>query len=318
MITEFTVMAGERIKRLDAFLVSHERGISRSRLQRLIVSGRIRVNEQVVKPSQKIQPGDRITMDAPEPGPLMVNDEVVPLVVLYEDEALLVVNKPSGVVVHPTSGNWKGTLLNGLLAHLQASEKTHSPHAAKHFPGLVHRLDKDTSGVMVVAKTDQAHRSLCSQFEQQTVTRSYEALIYGKPGDEQGVIDLAIGRDVRDGKKVSSHTAQPQTAVTVFKVLHKFGDMASHVELTPRTGRQHQLRVHMASLGCPIMGDRIYGAQKACHISETSISRMMLHARRLGFQHPVFATYQEYTSEPQADFVMVFQALQEMTSRHIA
>jgi len=318
MITEFTVMAGERVKRLDAFLVSHERGISRSRLQRLIISGRIRVNAQVVKPSQKIQPGDRITMDAPEPGPLMVNDEVVPLEVLYEDEALLVVNKPAGVVVHPSSGNWNGTLLNGLLAHLQASDKVQDLIPAKVFPGLVHRLDKDTSGVMVVAKTDQAHRSLCSQFEQQTVTRIYEALIYGRPANDQGVIDLAIGRDVNDGKKVSGHTSQPQKAVTGFKVLHKFGNIASHVELTPRTGRQHQLRVHMASLGCPIMGDRIYGGQEACYLSEASIPRMMLHARRLGFQHPVFATYQEYLSELQANFVTLFQALQEMTLRRLA
>jgi len=313
MITEFIVMSGERIKRLDAFLVSHERGISRSRLQRLIVTGRIRVNAHIAKPSQKIQPGDRITIDAPEPGPLMVNDEVVPLQVLYEDEALLVVNKPAGVVVHPTSGNWNGTLLNGLLAHLYAGNKSQDIIPSKVFPGLVHRLDKDTSGVMVVAKTDPAHRSLCSQFEQHTVTRTYEALVHGGPADDHGIIDLAIGRDAKDGKKVSTNTPKPQTAVTAFKVLHQFGDVASHVELTPRTGRQHQLRVHMASLGCPIMGDRIYGGQKASQISETTIPRMMLHARRLGFHHPVFGTYQEYISEPQADFVTVFQALQDMT-----
>ena len=161
MITEFLVAAGERIKRLDAFLVSHERRVSRSRLQRLIVAGRIRVNADVAKPSQKIKPGDRITMDTPEAGPLMVNDEIVPLEVLYEDEALLVVNKPAGVVVHPTSGNWTGTLLNGLLAHLQERGDKYENKE----PGLVHRLDKETSGVMVVAKTDHAHRTLCSQFQ---------------------------------------------------------------------------------------------------------------------------------------------------------
>jgi 23S rRNA pseudouridine1911/1915/1917 synthase len=313
MITEFLVMAGEKTKRLDAFLVSHERGVSRSTLQRLIVAGRIRVNANITKPSQKIKPGDRITMDKPEPGPLMVGNEIVPLEVVYEDGALLVVNKPAGVVVHPTTGNWSGTLLNGLLEHLQANGRANGLNQANDHPGLVHRLDKETSGVMVVGKTDQAHRMLSSQFEEHTIIRTYDALVYGRPKDDQGTIHLAIGRDAIDGKKVSINTTKPQNAVTEFKVLQQFGSVASRIELTPLTGRQHQIRVHMASLGCPILGDQLYGRQEVAPIQRITIPRMMLHARMLGFCHPVLGTYQEYTCEPPDNFLTVLQAFRETT-----
>ncbi len=307
MITEFLVMAGEKTKRLDAFLVNHERGISRSRLQRLIMAGRVRVNALVTKPGQKIKPGDRITMDSPEPGPVLVNDHEVPLEIIYEDEALLVVNKPAGVVVHPTSGNWHGTLLNGLLAHLQSN----GSGQANGEPGLVHRLDKETSGVMVVAKTEQAHRSLCSQFEKQAVTRTYGGLVYGRPIPDHGTIDLAVGRDATEGKKVSINTKNPQAAVTEFTVVQQFGERASRVELIPRTGRQHQLRVHLASLGCPIIGDPIYSTQEADHLSKTTIARMMLHATRIGFQHPITKIFQEYITEFPSDMQRMFKTLEK-------
>ena len=309
MITEFLVMSGERTKRLDAFLVSHERGVSRSSLQRLIVSGRIRVNEHIAKPGQKIKPGDRIAMDKSEPGPMMVNDEIVPLELLYEDEVLLVVNKPTGVVVHPASGNWHGTLLNGLLEHFQPNGKNNGLTHLNVNPGLVHRLDKETSGIMVVAKTDQAHRALCSQFEKHTITRTYEALVYGTPIEDKGTIDVAIGRDVIDEKKVSTKTTKPQTAITEFKVLQQFGDVASHVELTPHTGRQHQLRVHVASLGCPILGDQTYGGQKVCRIGAVDIPRMLLHARILGFRHPISEKWEEFFIGMPAEMEVVLEKL---------
>lgn len=302
-------MAGERVKRLDAFLVSHERGVSRSSLQRLIVAGRIRVNARIAKPSQKIKPGDLIAMDRPEPGPMIVNDEIVPLEILYEDEALLVVNKPAGVVVHPTSGNWKGTLLNGLLEHLQSCGKINDLNTRNVDPGLVHRLDKETSGVMVVAKTDQAHRVLCSQFEKHIITRTYEALVYGRLIEEMGTINVAIGRDVLAGKKVSIKTTKPQAAITGFTVLQQLGDVASHVELTPHTGRQHQLRVHMASLGCPILGDQAYGGQKVCRIGEIGIPRMLLHARGLGFRHPISEKWEEFFIRMPAEMEVVLKKL---------
>ena len=311
MITEFVVNAGEKIKRLDTFLVSHERRVSRSSLQRLIVAGRIRVNANVVKSSHKIKPGDRITMDTPEPGPLLLNNEIVSLEVLYEDEALLVVNKPAGVVVHPTSGNWNGTLLNGLLAHLQARGNANRPNHADVFPGLVHRLDKETSGVMVVAKTDHAHRALAKQFEHHTITRTYEAFVWSSPKNHTGIIDLPLGRDSRNTKKFSSNAVHTQKAVSEYHVLQRWGNDAAHVLLYPRTGRPHQLRVHLAALGCPILGDESYGGQKVCQIQETRIPRVMLHARSLGFQHPLLKTIQEYTAEFPSDMQAISQTFQK-------
>jgi 23S rRNA pseudouridine1911/1915/1917 synthase len=240
----------------------------------------------------------------------MVNNEIVPLEVLYEDDALLVVNKPAGIVVHPTSGNWNGTLLNGLLAHLQSRGSPQGSWHKESEPGLVHRLDKETSGVMVVAKTDHAHRILCAQFQHHTITRTYEALVYGSPTDEHGTINLAIGRDAIDGKKVSTNTTKSQSAITEFRVTQRFGNLASHVVLTPRTGRTHQLRVHVASLGCPILGDQVYGGQNVVRVGEMDVPRMLLHARTLGFQHPLLHTFQEYTAGIPSDMQVIYQALQ--------
>ena len=309
MITEFVVTAGETRKRLDQFLVNRERDISRSRLQRLIELGRIRVNARMVKPSHTIQPGDHITMDVPQPGPLLVNGKAMPLEILHEDEVVLVLNKPAGVVVHPASGNWAGTVLNALLAHISNHVDTEMSNGKTALPGLVHRLDKDTSGVMVVAKTDHAHRILAAQFENHSITRIYEALVWGRPLHEQGVIELPIGRDRGEPKKVSSNTAQPQRAVTEYRIVKQFGDLASQVTLSPRTGRTHQLRVHLASLGCPILGDEAYGGQNVCRVTEIDIPRVMLHARTLGFQHPVSGIFQEYSVDLPLDMQGICQSL---------
>lgn len=309
MITEFIVTAGETRKRLDQFLVNRERDMSRSRLQRLIELGRIRVNARMVKPSHTIKPGDHITMDVPQPGPLLVDGKAMPLEILHEDEVLLVLNKPAGVVVHPASGNWEGTVINALLAHIQNDAEAEMRLGKTTQPGLVHRLDKDTSGVMVVAKTEQAHRTLAAQFEKHSITRIYEALVWGVPRQEQGVIELPIGRDRGEGKKVSSNTAQPQRAVTEYRVDQIFGDLASQVVLSPRTGRTHQLRVHLASLGSPILGDETYGGQKVCRVTEIDIPRVMLHARTVGFQHPVSGMFQEYSVGFPLDMQGICQAL---------
>src|SRR3990172_850608 len=214
MITEFVVTTGKQPKRLDVFLVNRERDISRSALQRLIELGRIRINDQVVKASQKIKPGDKITMDVPKPEPLALKGEAIPLEVLFEDDALLVLNKPAGIVVHPAPGNWTGTLVNALLHHFQTSGGTVSTIGGKERPGLVHRLDKETSGVMVIAKTDHAHRALAAQFKHHSITRVYEALIWGVPKKGHGLIKLAIGRDTKERKKFSAHTTSPKESVT--------------------------------------------------------------------------------------------------------
>jgi 23S rRNA pseudouridine1911/1915/1917 synthase len=312
MITEFLVTSGEQPKRLDLFLVNRERDISRSALQRLIELGRIRINDQVVKPSHKIKPGDRITMDVPKPEPLSMKGEAIPLEVLFEDESLLVLNKPSGIVVHPAPGNWTGTLVNALLHHFQTSGGTMSAIGGKERPGLVHRLDKETSGVMVIAKTDTAHRALAAQFKLHTITRVYEALIWGVPKKGRGLIELAIGRDVKDRKTFSSRTTSPKESVTEYVVDRRYGKVAAHVLLYPRTGRTHQLRVHLTSLGHPILGDHTYGGRKVCTITDVEVPRVMLHARTLGFTHPVTGKVEEFTMSVPADMETVMSALDQL------
>jgi 23S rRNA pseudouridine1911/1915/1917 synthase len=313
MITEFLITAGEQPKRLDVFLVNRERDISRSALQRLIELGRIRINDAMVKPSQKIRPGDKITMDVPKPEPLALKGEAIPLDVLFEDDHLLVLNKPAGIVVHPAPGNWTGTLVNALLHHFQTSGGTVSTIGGKERPGLVHRLDKDTSGVMVIAKTDQTHRHLAAQFKHHTITRVYEALVFGVPKKGRGVIELAIGRDSKERKKFSARTSRPKESVTEYHVDQRYGKLAAHVLLYPRTGRTHQLRVHLTSLGHPILGDQTYGGRKVCAIHQVEIPRVMLHARTLGFQHPITSKAQEFTKPFPLDMELISRNLEDLT-----
>ncbi|MGQ0810195.1 MAG: RluA family pseudouridine synthase [Nitrospiraceae bacterium] len=301
--------AGEAPKRLDVFLVNREPVISRSALQRLIEKGCIRINEQVVKPSQKIKPGDKITMDVPRPEPLELKGEAIPLEVLFEDAHVLVLNKPSGIVVHPAPGNWSGTLVNALLHHFETSGGAVSTIGGKERPGLVHRLDKETSGVMVIAKNDQTHRGLAAQFKQHTITRAYEALVWGVPKKGHGVIELAIGRDTKERKKFSARTARPKESVTEYQVQQRFGKLAAHVVLLPKTGRTHQLRVHLNSIGHPVLGDPTYGGRKVCLIEHIAIPRVMLHARTLGFVHPASATYQEFSADLPSDMETVREVL---------
>jgi 23S rRNA pseudouridine1911/1915/1917 synthase len=311
MITEFLVTSGEQPKRLDVFLVNRERDMSRSRLQRLIELGRIRINDQVVRPSQKIKPGDKITMDVPKAEPLALQGEAIPLEVLYEDDQLLVLNKPPGIVVHPAPGNWTGTLVNALLHYFQISGGTVSSIGGKERPGLVHRLDKDTSGVMVIAKTDQAHRHLSAQFKLHTITRVYEALVWQVPKRGHGTIELAIGRDAKERKKFSARTSRPKDAITEYTVDRRFGKAAAHLLLYPRTGRTHQLRVHLASLGHPILGDPTYGGRKVCSVDGVEVPRVMLHARTLGFSHPVTGEMCEYERPCPPDMERMILELEE-------
>lgn len=313
MITEFVVTSGEQPKRLDVFLVNRERDISRSALQRLIELGRIRLNDQVVKASQKIKPGDRITMDVPKPEPLSIRGEAIPLDILFEDDALLVLNKPPGIVAHPAPGNWTGTLVNALLHHFQTSGGTISTIGGKERPGLVHRLDKETSGIMVVTKTDAAHRALATQFKLHTITRVYEAVVWGVPKKGRGLIELAIGRDIKDRKKFSARTTSPKQSSTEYVVARRYGQVAAHVLLYPRTGRTHQLRVHLTSLGHPILGDHTYGGRRVCAIKELTIPRVMLHARTLGFIHPSTGVREEFTRPMPVDMEMVVSELERQT-----
>lgn len=312
--TELIVTAGETPKRLDRFLANREPILSRAALQRLIGDGRITVNGRRIKPSHSIKPGDRIVLDIPRPEPIDLKPEPIPLTILHEDESLLVLDKPPGLVVHPAPGHWSGTLVNALLHHFGAGP-TLSSIGGKERPGLVHRLDKDTSGVMVIAKTDQAHRGLAAQFKLHTITRVYEALVWRVPRKPQGVIELAIGRDTRERKKFSARSARPKASATEYRVTDRYGTDAAHVDLFPRSGRTHQLRVHLASIGHPVLGDKTYGGGRVTAIRGLIIPRVMLHARTLGFRHPSSQDYREFTAAVPEDMAAVMAALSEVPSR---
>jgi 23S rRNA pseudouridine1911/1915/1917 synthase len=309
-----TVSAGENPKRLDVFLSTHTADLSRAAIQRLIEKGAVTVNGKRPKPSQKIKPGDEIAWDVPKPEPLEIGGEPIPLDVLFEDDALLVLNKPAGIVVHPAPGHWRGTLVNALLYHMQAkgtaSEgESFASIGGRERPGLVHRLDKGTSGVMVIAKTDAAHQGLSKQFKAHTIHRVYLALVIGSVKGKTGRVELAIGRDTKNRKKISARTTSPREAVTEFHVAERFGKVATLVEVHPQTGRTHQIRVHLTSLGHPLLGDETYGGRKVCVLDDMCIERPMLHARTLGFTHPATGKYLEYTVPPPADMEALLRLL---------
>jgi 23S rRNA pseudouridine1911/1915/1917 synthase len=308
--TELLVTAGEGAKRLDLFLTNRDSLFSRAAIQRLIKEGRIRLNGETVRASRKIKPGDRITVDVPRPEPLELKPEAIGLNVLYEDDDLLVLNKAAGLVVHPAPGNWSGTLVNALLHHFQASGFSLPEIGGKERPGLVHRLDRETSGVMVIAKTNQAHRGLAAQFKQHTITRVYEALVWGVPRKGRDTIELAIGRDTRERKKFSTRTTRPKASVTAFQVDRRYGKRAAHVLLFPKTGRTHQLRVHLSSVGHPILGDETYGGKRVLEFDGFAFSRVMLHARVLGFNHPATGLYLQFDVPAPQDFESAEAALE--------
>lgn len=310
---EIIVTPGEAVKRLDQFLTNRESYFSRTALQRLILDGHITVDGQIVKPSHKIKPGDRILLIVPRPEPLEIRPEPIPLEIVYEDESLLVLNKPAGLVVHPAPGHWSGTLVNALLHHMATHHGSLSIIGGKERPGLVHRLDKDTSGILVVAKTDQAHRSLANQFKKHSITRIYEALVWGKPKSGEGRIELAIGRDTKDRKKFSSRTTRPKESFTRYRVLDRFNKAAAQLELIPGTGRTHQLRVHLAAIGCPILGDQTYGGKKVMSIETVVIPRVMLHAKTLGFIHPGHNKNMAFTTPLPSDMQETVEALKQST-----
>ncbi|MBI4002920.1 MAG: RluA family pseudouridine synthase [Nitrospira defluvii] len=291
---EFVITAGESAKRIDLFLANRDPTFSRSALQRLIEEGCIQINGRTVRPSQKIKPGDRIRLEVPRPEPLDLQPEAIPFEILHEDADLLVLNKPAGLVVHPAPGNWSGTLVNALLHHFATSGVTPSHIGGKERPGLVHRLDKETSGVMVIAKTDQSHRALAAQFKLHTITRVYEALVWGVPKKGHGLIDLAIGRDTKERKKFSPRTTKPKPSATDYQVEQRYGKIAARVKLSPRTGRTHQLRVHLTSIEHPILGDKTYGGTKVMTVDGVAIPRVMLHARTLGFTHPTGGMFHQF------------------------
>ena len=315
--TELIVTAGESPKRLDHFLANRDPDYSRAILQRLILSGHITVEGQTVKPSHKIKPGDRIVLTVPRPEPLDIDPEPIPLEILYEDDALLVINKQANLVVHPAPGNWSGTLVNALLHHLKTETGSLSNIGGKERPGLVHRLDKNTTGVMIIAKHDQAHTNLAVQFKHHSIERVYEALILNVPKRHEGTIELAIGRDTVERKKFSARTARPKDSATVYRVTERFGKIASAVDLFPKTGRTHQLRVHLSSIGCPILGDPTYGGKQVATLASITIPRVMLHAKVLGFVHPVTQKEVSFSAPIPNDMRHTIQQIRSVTQGEV-
>ena len=280
------VPAGQSPRRLDVFVTTQSARLSRAAAQRWIEGGLITVNDRRAKPAQRIRPGDVIACHVAERPALPVEPEPIAIEVLHEDAAILVVNKPPGIVMHPAPGNWTGTLLNALVHHIRGAE---DGDGLRIRPGLVHRLDKGTSGVLVIAKTDAAHRHLSRQFHAHSIHRVYLALVTGAVM-HGGLIDQALGRDTRDARRISPRSAAPRRAVTEYRVAERLGPDATLVEVRPHTGRMHQIRVHLASIGHSVLGDPSYGATPA----DPALGRPMLHAAVLGFVHPSTSQYAEH------------------------
>jgi 23S rRNA pseudouridine1911/1915/1917 synthase len=291
--------------RVDSYLTAQGIVPSRAQAQRLLDEGLITVNGQTVRPSHKLKGGERIDANIPAPEPLEILPENLPLEILFEDEHLAIVNKPAGMVTHPAPGNWESTLVHALLYHL----KDLSGIGGKERPGIVHRLDKDTSGLMVVAKSDIAHGKLSTLFKERNLDRRYKALVAGHLKPDHGTIDLAIGRDRRDRKKVSAFTDIPRNAITHYRTLESLPN-AALVECKLQTGRTHQIRVHLTHLNCPVLGDPVYGSKRA-HPKGISIPRLMLHAARLHLIHPISGEALKFDVEPPADFQAMLEQLRD-------
>lgn len=287
------IFTGEDKIRIDLYLTKKKTYPSRSQIRNLIIQDKIRVNNNPVKPSYILKNGDVINLTLPENKELKIKAEAIPIDIIYEDEYLVVVNKPANMIVHPTGKILSGTLVNALLYHCQDSL---SGIGGVVRPGIVHRLDKNTSGLMMVAKNDFAHLDLSNQIKEQQVTKKYLALVCSSMKDDSGIIDAPIGRSLKNRKKMAvTVEGKSREAITHFKVLKRFSGYTL-VEATLRTGRTHQIRVHLAFIGHPIVGDQLYGHRR----QGLNIGRQALHSYVLGFVHPASKKYMEFsTSLPQ-------------------
>ena len=283
-----TVYNGEEKIRIDVF-AAELANVTRSRAAKLIEEGNVLVNGKVALKNQKISNGAVVNINLPEPKTYEVLPQNIPLDIVYEDSDLLVVNKPKGMVVHPAAGNYEDTLVNALMYHCGDSL---SGINGVMRPGIVHRIDKNTSGLLIVAKNDLAHNSLALQIKEHSFTRVYEAVVYGNLKQDTGVVDAPIGRHPIKRKQMAVTYKNSKNAITHYEVLQRFGDF-THVRLKLETGRTHQIRVHMASIGHPVAGDDVYGPNKCI----TKLNGQCLHAKVIGFVHPKTNEYLEFDSE---------------------
>jgi 23S rRNA pseudouridine1911/1915/1917 synthase len=303
--------------RLDRALAEALPEFSRTRLKTLVVDGRVQSGgATITEPSYRVKPGQSFTIDVPAPVAAVPRGEKIALDILYEDSHLLVLDKPAGLVVHPAPGNAEGTLVNALIAHCGDSL---SGIGGVRRPGILHRLDKDTSGVMVAAKTDAAHAALSAQFAGRTIERAYDALVWGVPHPTSGEIAGNIGRSPRNRKKMAVLDKGGRAALTHYRVVRAFGTTACHLECRLGTGRTHQLRVHLAHLGHSIIGDPLYGGGRAGRRRDAgaplrdavaALGRQALHAKRLGFRHPASGETLQFETDLPVDIRVLLNCLE--------
>lgn len=274
--------------RIDKMLSEQLEEFTRSFIQKLFASEHIMVNHRKVKPSYKVAEGDVVQISIPEAEEVEIVPESIPLDILYEDKDVILINKPKGMVVHPAAGHYSGTLVNALLYHCTDLSGINGVLR----PGIVHRIDMDTTGVIIACKNDFAHNGIAEQLKEHSITRRYEAIVYGNLREEGGCINVPIGRHPNDRKKMAINYKNGKEAVTHYRVLERFGTY-TWIECRLETGRTHQIRVHMASIGHPLLGDTVYGPSK----SSFSLQGQCLHAYVLGFVHPRTGEYMEFTAK---------------------
>lgn len=317
--TQIEVTEAESGARVDVFIASHLDDISRSVIQRAVRADRVSVNGQPVKRvSQILNSGDEVAIDLPDPPTIAVEAEAIPLEIIYQDDDLVIVNKPSGLVVHPAPGHASGTLLNAILHHCPDFTR---PGGDPLRPGIIHRLDRDTSGVLVIAKTPQAMTHLAAQAREHTFDRRYLALVRGEFPEDKGRINAAVGRSLSDRKRMTVTMVGSREAVTYFRVLDRFG-VASQVALKLETGRTHQIRVHMRFAGHPVLGDTVYGVTdfRAWDIDEVTrqalegLGGQALHAETLGITHPRTGKRMTFSAPPPNEYLHALEALSGMKS----
>jgi len=301
--------------RLDAFVAETVPGVSRSQAKRLIDQGHVIVAGREAKPSLAVSAGDSVSVTIPPPVEPSAAPEDIPLEIIHEDDDVIVINKPAGLVVHPAAGHPSGTLVNALLSHCGGLSSVGGEMRA----GIVHRLDVGTSGVMVATKNDAAHRSLTSQFQARTVEKVYVAMVLGSLRTESGSFDAPLGRSRGDRKRISSHTTKGRVALTDWRVLERFGKALCWVEVTLHTGRTHQIRAHFAEAGHALVGDPLYGGEKKLsrvpagpmRDAVESLGRPALHAWRLGFDHPRTGKRMRFTAPLPDDLESLLKALRK-------
>jgi 23S rRNA pseudouridine1911/1915/1917 synthase len=294
------IYSGDERIRIDVFTATVAQ-ITRSHAAKLIESGNVLIGEKTASKNDKIQSGTKVTITLPEPVSYDVKPENIPLDIIYEDDDLLVVNKPKDMVVHPAAGNFEGTLVNALMYHCKDSL---SGINGVMRPGIVHRIDKNTSGLLMVAKNDFSHNHLAAQIKEHSFTREYEAVVYGNLKNDTGIINAPIARHPVKRKQMAVTSQGGRDAITEYTVLERFGSF-THVRLKLKTGRTHQIRVHMAYLGHPVAGDDVYGPKKVI----TKLGGQCLHAKKIGFIHPKTQEYMEFDSALPEYFVKFLKEL---------